>query len=76
MELPRRKRYVHFRKYVLNFNISIMMTRSICYLSIHENENSTTLPTDCAAIGYQLAELVQALSLTEDCLLLQVAGCE
>ena len=24
-----------------------MMTRSICYLSIHENKNSTTLQTDC-----------------------------
>ena len=31
------------RKYVLN----LMMTRSICYLSIHENKNSTTLQTDC-----------------------------
>ena len=53
----------------------IMMTGSICYLRIHENENSTTLPTDCAAIGNQLAELVQAPSPIED-LLFQVAGCE
>ena len=34
------------RKYVWNL-ITTMMTRSICYLSIHENKNSTTLPTDC-----------------------------
>ena len=53
------------------------MTRSICYLSIHENDNSTTLPTDCAAICWAvLPQQIQAPSFIENFLSFQVAGCE